>query len=102
MRREPLDIAGVIGGGGTEDGHVRPCRHASVEVGEDIAFRDAEFGCGTGHRCGVRIVDPCDLGIRVVVHHAQQIAHVHVVKADADDTEPGHENLRQLRSVMRT
>jgi hypothetical protein len=76
----------VVGGGGAKDGEVGPGGpEAGVEVGEDAVLGDAEGRDGALHPGAVGVEDPGDLGLGVLVRHPQEVAHVHVVEADADD-----------------
>ena len=89
-RRDPLDIGGVVGGGGAEDGQIgRVAGEAGLEIGEDAVGRDAEGRDGAGHPCRDRSQRPDDLSPRMLVHLAQQVAHVEVVEVDADDAQHG-------------
>ena len=89
-RSDPLDIGGMVGGGGAEDGEIglRPGQ-AGVHIGEDAVGRDGEGRDGAGHACRVCVADARDLGPGMVVHLAQQVAHVEVVEVDADDAQHG-------------
>ena len=42
------------------------------------------------HALGIGVADARDLGVRVLVHLAQQVAHVHVVEIDADNAKRRH------------
>ena len=54
---------------------------------------DAEGLHRAGHAGGIGVVEAGDLGVGVVVDHPEQVAHVHVVEADASDAELGHVSL---------
>jgi len=85
---EPFGIAGVIRRGRTQDCQVRICRiHASIEFGENSVLGNREVGNGVGHLVRIRIENPDNLGVRMVLNHPQQIAHMHVVEADRSNTE---------------
>ena len=40
-----------------------------------------------GHALGLLVANADDLRLRMLMHHAQQVAHVHVIEADPDDAE---------------
>jgi hypothetical protein len=61
---------------------------------------DAELARDGLHR-HVRVEEARDLSLGVVMHEAQEIAHVHVVETDADDAELGHESLPSKINVVR-
>jgi hypothetical protein len=99
MGGEAFDIIRVVGGGGAEDRHVVGAgRHAGVEIGEEAVGRDAELARDGLHFRHVRVVEARDLRLRVVMHEAQEIAHVHVVETDADDAELRHVFLPQPKN----
>ncbi len=90
VRGDGLDGVGVGGGGGADDGEVGGgLREAGGEVGEDALGRDREGLDGGGHAGGVGVVDAGDLGVGMVGDLAEEVAHVHVVEADAEDAVSG-------------
>ena len=94
MGGEPFGIGRVIGGRRAQDRHVIGARgHAGVEIGEKPRLWHAEGLRRRPHLCRVRVVKRRDLGLGVVVNKPQQIAHMHMVKADAGDAKRGHESL---------
>ena len=103
VRRQALRIRGVVTGGGAEDRHVVGAGfHTGIEIRKEFILRHAERACHGLHFCKVRIVEPGDLRLRVLMHEAQQVTHVHVVETDADDAEFRHVFLPQRCSVKRT
>ena len=83
--RDRLDRVGMCRCRRADDGEIGPCRcQAGIEVDEDPLLGDAEIVDGALHPRAVRIEDAGNLGIRMLRHLAQQIAHMHVVEADAE------------------
>ena len=79
----------MVGGGRAKDHQIGFCRHAGSDIAENPAGGQVEIGDGLLHARGVAVADAGDLGLGVVMHLAQQIAHMHVIKVDADDAELG-------------
>ena len=103
VRGEPLRHRRVIGGRRAEERHVvRPGGHAGVKIGEDGGLGDGMRLDGGLHLRPVRVVECSDLRLGVIGDHLQQIAHVHVIEADANDAEPGHESASYLVPVILT
>lgn len=86
VRRDALDSVGVLGGGGADDGEVGVGGgEAGLQIGEDPVFGNGELGDRFRHPGAVRMEHARDLGVRMLGHLAQQVAHVHVVEADPQD-----------------
>ena len=88
---QPFRVVGVVGGRGAENGEVGlRCGHAGVEVRKHPIFRNCEIGYRLGHPRRIRIEDAGNHRVRMLMHLAQQITHVHVVEADGSDAKIGH------------
>jgi hypothetical protein len=68
---------------------MREVRAGGVEagggVGEELVVAEIEIALGVGHAGGVGVADGGDFGVRVVVSHAEEVAHVEVVEVDTGD-----------------
>jgi hypothetical protein len=78
---------------GAEDDEVgRGSLEACTVVRELLRRGEIEFSRRVLHARRLLVADPDDVRRRVLVHHAQQVAHVHVIEVDAGDSPAaGHE-----------
>src|SRR5258708_19946625 len=73
------------GSRGTEDGEIGlRLSHALRDVAINTVARNGEIGNCVRHPRFVAVAHPDDLGIGMLIHLAQEIAHVHVLEAQAD------------------
>ena len=76
----------VLRGGGAEDDDIGLRGfEAGAVVGEGAFAGEAEFAHGFLHARGLLVGDADDLGVRMFVGVAEQVAHVEVVEVDAGD-----------------
>ena len=54
-------------------------------VGEELVVAEIEIALGVDHAGWVGVADGGDFGVRVVVSHAEEVAHVEVVEVDTGD-----------------
>jgi hypothetical protein len=94
VRRDPFDGAGVIGGLRADDGQVglRPCK-AGLKVREHPIGGNREITDRRRHASRIGIEDAGNLRIGMLRHLTQQVAHMHVIEADADNPVFRHKRL---------
>ena len=91
QRGDRLDAIGVARRRGAEDRQVRPrLPYAALDIVIDSIGGNREVGDRVRHPGPVGIADACDFRVRVLVDLPQQVAHVNVFEADADDAPSPH------------
>ena len=86
-RRDLLDHVGMPRGRGTEDGEIGIASLARIARCRDKHASGGmrEIAIASAIRASIGIADPDDLGVGVLGGLAQEVAHVHVLEAQADD-----------------
>ena len=60
-------------------------RKTRLHVSKDLMVGDQEIAGRLFHSLPMFVADPDDLGVRTIVCHAQEIAHMEMVKVDPRD-----------------
>ena len=100
VRRDALDLVRVLGGRRAEDGEVglRLGRHFSRSV-KTRSSGMPKLAIAAAMRGAVGIADADDLGVGMLGRFPQQVAHVQVIEADAEDAEFRHRPPASLRAL---
>ena len=95
-RSDRLDAIGMARGRRAENGEVRTrLLDAVFDIAKHALVRDGEVSDRVGHSRRLRIANADDFRVRMLVRFAQQVAHVHMFEADADDALLSHSFLRR-------
>ena len=91
MRGNHFDIGRMIAGRRAQDRQIGFQGQTGRDIGEHPFGRNAEVRNRIGHARRVAVADPQNFRPRMVLHLPQQVAHMHVIKVDPDDTKAlGH------------